>query len=120
VLYWFLIPSFSILGAAIGRTVAYSSFNLIVLVQGYVILRLQPFQWGLLKPLMAVAASAIAAVGTRMALLDTGTIVSTLVAVAAFSLTYLLALYLLGLNDEDRETLEQIKARFRRTSEPAV
>jgi O-antigen/teichoic acid export membrane protein len=120
IFYWLLIPTFSIMGAAAGRATAFLIFNLLVLVEGYVLFKLQPFQWGLLKPLAAVGASGLAATAVQRATLEWGSLAGSLLAIAAFSFTYVTTLALLGLTEEDREVINQIKSRFRKATEPAV
>lgn len=108
-----LIPRYGILGAAVGAALSMGLVNGIRLVELYLIHGIHPFHRSQLKPLFA----ALVAFGGSWMLRD-ALLPDTLLAVAAllviFLGIYLLLLFALGIEAEDRVLLERIRKRRRR------
>jgi O-antigen/teichoic acid export membrane protein len=99
-----LVPSLGMLGAALGMATAIVTENTGTMLAVRRRLGFLPYNWAWLKPLIAGLLSAAAAylVGLVLSLPAIPTI---LVVGAVFGVGYLALLFLLGLNDTDREFL---------------
>jgi O-antigen/teichoic acid export membrane protein len=99
-----LVPSLSILGAALGMSAAIVTENTATLLAVRRRLGVWPYNWTWLKPLAAGLLSAAAAYLVGLAL-PLPAILTILVVGAVFGVGYLALLLLFGLNDTDREFL---------------
>jgi O-antigen/teichoic acid export membrane protein len=99
-----LVPSLSILGAALGMSAAIVTENTGTMLAVKRRLGFWPYNWAWLKPLAAGLLSAAAAYLVGLAL-PLPAIPTILVVGAVFGLGYLALLLLFGLNDTDREFL---------------
>jgi O-antigen/teichoic acid export membrane protein len=99
-----LVPSLSILGAALGMSAAIVTENTATLLAVRRRLGVWPYNWTWLKPLAAGLLSAAAAYLVGLAL-PLPAIPTILVVGAVFGVGYLALLLLFGLNDTDREFL---------------
>jgi O-antigen/teichoic acid export membrane protein len=99
-----LVPTLSILGAALGMSAAIVTENTATLVAVRRRLGFWPYNWAWLKPLAAGLLSAAAAYLVGIAL-PLSAIPTILLVGSVFGLGYLVLLLLFGLNDTDREFL---------------
>jgi O-antigen/teichoic acid export membrane protein len=99
-----LVPTLSILGAALGMSAAIVTENTATLVAVRRRLGFWPYNWAWLKPLAAGLLSAAAAYLVGIAL-PLSAIPTILLVGSVFGLGYLALLLLFGLNDTDREFL---------------
>jgi O-antigen/teichoic acid export membrane protein len=99
-----LVPSLSILGAALGMSAAIVTENTGTMLAVKRRLGFWPYNWTWLKPLVAGLAAAAAAYLVK-SVLPLPIIPTVLVVGAIFGLGYLALLLILGLNDTDREFL---------------
>jgi len=99
-----LVPSLSILGAALGMSAAIITENTGTMLAVKRRLGFWPYNWTWLKPLAAGLAAAAAAFLVKL-VLPLPVIPTVLVVGAIFGLGYLVLLLLFGLNDTDREFL---------------
>ncbi len=109
-----LIPPFGVIGAAVAVLVANLTINVIRIVEVRWFARMQPYDLGILKPLVAAAVAS----GAGFAMLGwMGTDISVgmlVVGSLAIGITYLLTLTLLGLPEAERSILRQLRSRIRR------
>lgn len=109
-----LIPPFGVIGAAIAVLAANVTINVIRVVEVRWFARIQPYDLRILKPLGAgVVAFGAATASVELMATD---ISAGPLALGCLStgLAYLLALILLGLPDEERSILRQVRSRFSR------
>jgi O-antigen/teichoic acid export membrane protein len=99
-----LVPSLSILGAALGMSAAIITENTGTMLAVKRRLGFWPYNWTWLKPLAAGLAAAAAAFLVKL-VLPLPIIPTVLIVGAIFGLGYLALLLLFGLNDTDREFL---------------
>lgn len=104
-----LIPHLGMLGAAIGVATANAATGAISLWQVRSLYGVQPFAWGLVKPLIAGAAASAIVMGARAFVHSAP--VSLLIVLGALS--YLATLLLLRIEPADRQMLGTIVAGFR-------
>ena len=100
-----LVPSLSILGAALGMSAAIVTENTATLAAVRRRLGFWPYNWTWLKPLAAGLLSAAAALLAKLVLPLPGVLATVAVVGAVFGIGYLILLLLFGLNDTDREFL---------------
>lgn len=116
-----LIPPYGILGAAWASSLTVVILNIVSLVQVWWILKIQPYRWEMLKPLIAGAAAAVVGL-LLMQVTHAGSAGSSSVAnffasiglVSVFMVVFALALYWLGLTEEDRQVFNAVRAKFLR------
>jgi O-antigen/teichoic acid export membrane protein len=103
-----LVPSLSILGAALGMSAAIITENTGTMLAVKRRLGFWPYNWTWLKPLAAGLAAAAAAYLVKV-VLPLPIIPTVLLVGAIFGLGYLVLLLLFGLNDTDREFLSAFR-----------
>jgi O-antigen/teichoic acid export membrane protein len=119
VLVLLLIPPYGVLGAAWASSLTVVILNLVSLVEVWWILKVQPYRWDMLKPLIAGAAGAVVGL-LLMQVTQAGSPGASSVAnffaaiglVSVFMLVYALAILWLGLTAEDREVFNAVRAKF--------
>lgn len=109
----FLIPSFGMVGAAVGTLIAFSLLTVIRAVEVYRLYRIHPFRFALLKPLLAAAVSFGISYTVSFQLPDYAAL-RLIVLPLLFLGCYGVGLWRMGLDDEDRDLLERLFARLRR------
>ncbi|HLK92309.1 MAG TPA: oligosaccharide flippase family protein [Polyangia bacterium] len=107
-----LVPRMGIPGAAIAVLVSTGGFQVALTIEAWLIERVHPFTKSLLKP-MAAALIAFAVEYALRASLHPGAGRVTLV-IAAGAVSFLAALFALGLGAEEREVVRKLVARLRR------
>ena len=97
------------------------TLNVVSLAEVWWILKIQPYRQEMLKPLIAGAAAAVVGLllmhATRAGSAGASSLadfVAASVLVSAFMAVYALALYWLGLTDEDRQVFHAVRAKFLR------
>lgn len=111
-LYFLLIPTYGMIGAAAGNALANLLINSIMCIEVYVIYGLHPFKVSLYKPVVAFVAAALAA-WTVSSIVVLPMIQYTFLAhVVLFWGVYLAILFRLKIDDEDDYVLEKISARL--------
>ena len=116
-----LIPPYGVLGAAAASSLTVVILNIVSLIQVWWILKIQPYRWEMLKPLIAGGAGAMVGL-LLMRVTQAGSGGASSVAnffaavglVSAFMVVYALALYWLGLTEEDRQVFQAVRAKFSR------
>lgn len=100
-----LIPSFGLIGAALGASAAIVTENTSTLVFVRRRLGFWPYNLTFWKPLVAGALAAALAYAVELALPSPGILLTIAAVGAVFGIGYLLLLLLFGLNDTDKEFL---------------
>ena len=110
-----LVPHFNVIGAAVAAAVAVIILNLTGLIEVYWIMRIHPYRWDMLKPLVAGGVASLVGL-LLLQIIHAGygyrAIFGVLALVIPFMLTYLLVLALLRFSKEDRMVFDAIRARL--------
>ena len=110
----YLIPRYGPMGAAMGTIAAVGVLTLLRLVEVWALHRMHPFTWKYTKPLLAgVAALAVCSL-TNKVIFDWHTVAVLLVGAAVFVGVYFASLYLLHLDETDREVLAAVRRKLER------
>lgn len=113
-LNYLLIPRYGLLGAAASLAVALSLVNIIRLVEVYLILKIHPYRAAYYKPILA-GGSALAtswALGHLLKLMIGSPLLMLVVHSSAIGLAYVIALLVLGINEEDKVVWRKIKEKM--------
>ncbi|KPL19305.1 MAG: hypothetical protein AMJ92_03985 [candidate division Zixibacteria bacterium SM23_81] len=108
-----LIPKFGIMGAAIAAASSMAIINLLRLVEVHYILKVHPYQWSFLKPLLA---GTLAAVCTYVLFLRNAQTPSSLMLVAGILMhfvAYTVMIVLLKLPEEEKLVLRTLMAKLK-------
>ena len=105
----FLIPFWGMTGAAIAAASTFILTNLIRVIQVWRLHHVQPYTWGLAKPIAAAAT----ATGIVLMLHNSAVMLPSPVLGLALGMLYLSGLLLLGINQQDRLVLQSLLSRFR-------
>jgi O-antigen/teichoic acid export membrane protein len=121
VLVLVLIPRFGILGAAEASSLTIVLLNVVSLIEVWWIMKIQPYRWQMLKPLLAGAGAAVVGLVlmylTRAdsgATTGLGNFIAAVLLVLSFLAVYAYILVRLGLNAEDCQVIDAIRAKFLR------
>ncbi|MCB0834023.1 MAG: flippase [Bacteroidetes bacterium] len=112
--FYFLIKHYGALGAAVGNFISMTSINLIILFEVSVIFKCHPFQWGLFKPLAAIAVASALSFLLKSHIEIPHYKYTFILFALIHSCVYVAAIYMLGLDSEDRRILEKVKSRLLR------
>ena len=112
-----LIPRYGILGAAEASSLTVVILNFVSLVEVWWILKIQPYRWEILKPLVAGSAAAVVGLvlmhlthaGSGGAIAD---FFASIGLVSAFMVVYIAVLVRQGLTSEDRQVFDAVRAKF--------
>jgi O-antigen/teichoic acid export membrane protein len=111
VLDWLLIPSYGLTGAALAGTLALILVNLLRMVQVWLTLRIHPFKWSFVKPIVAGLSSLV-----LVHVIRTFVPSEALVLDFAYSLllvvTYVAIIYFLDLDAEDTLVIGAVRRRL--------
>jgi O-antigen/teichoic acid export membrane protein len=108
-----LIPKYGIVGAAIAAATSMAIINLLRLAEVHYILKVHPYQWSFLKPLLA---GTLAAVCTYVLFLRSAQTPSSLMLVAGILMhfvAYTVMMVLLKLPEEEKLILRNLTARLK-------
>ena len=105
-----IIPFWGITGAAIAASTIFILTNVIRVAQVWRLHRMQPYTWDLAKPITAAAA----ATGIVFMMHNSAMILPIPLLGLALGMLYLTGLLLLGINQQDRLTLQSLLTRVRR------
>lgn len=112
-----LIPRMGLIGAAWGTVGAMTLLSIIRTVECQVITKINPFQLKLLKPVAAFLVVAALLLYLRPVLYPLHTVLTLVFASLISGTVYLLVIYLLKLDDDDREVIQAVKKLIKK--EPA-
>ncbi|MFB3903772.1 MAG: oligosaccharide flippase family protein [Acidobacteriota bacterium] len=110
-----LVPGMGMYGAAWAALVAAFTINTARLVEVYVLLRLQPYNVEILKPLGAGLVASLAAWAAYVATGPLGMYPAFAAGCVVLAITYLALVTLFGLAPEDQIVLAAFRRRFNRT-----
>lgn len=116
---WLLIPEFGLIGAAIAGALALVLVNLMRLVEVWLTLRIHPFRWSFLKPVLA----GLVSTGVIIALKTYVNITSPLMDIAymfLMGLIYVATIYLLRVDAEDKLVLDAVRHRIPKLKQAKV
>ncbi|SHH27911.1 oligosaccharide flippase family protein [Thermosipho atlanticus] len=104
-----LVPKFGIIGSAIGGMAAISTVNIVKSVEVYILLKMIPYNWKYLKPVIAGIGTAITMIFLKNYITN---LVGTFIMLAISFVLMLGILALLGLYPEDKEILKTVMKKF--------
>lgn len=107
-----LIPRWGIVGAAAAGAVSVILLNVMRLIQVYILLKIQPYNLGFVKPILAALAAALAASLVRQWLAFLPAILQLIIGTALLWGVYAGTIVLLRLDDTDRLVLKRLWARL--------
>lgn len=114
IMCFLLIPEYGIVGAAIANLGAALSLNLMRSAEVWIFLRMHAFDRAYWKPVIAGAiCSVIVSLSNHLLIYDIG-LVEFAAQIAGLLLVYFLALFLFGLNEQDKDVLNLIRGRITR------
>ena len=108
---WFLIPRYGLAGAAAAGALTVTFADLLRVAGGWLILKIHPFSWSLLKPVAAGLVGMTFVYGLR----ETVGLRSLWVEMAywvVFVLIYMAIIYLLKLDQEDKAVISAARSRI--------
>ena len=112
ILNLFLIPKFSMTGAAIASAISLTVLNLLFLLQIYRYLRIHPYNKKYLKPIGSALLVSVFASLFRNVLQFNSLIISLVVSTIICFFIYFALLFLLNLDEQDYLILDTIKLKF--------
>jgi O-antigen/teichoic acid export membrane protein len=104
-----LIPRFGIIGAAYATLISIVLIGIIRLVEIWYLVKLFPFHWKLIKPLVAGGIAGIVLRLVAPTIMPFHTIVTLLLAGAVTFTTFALVLWVMRLDDDDREVWKALR-----------
>lgn len=110
-----LIPAFGIIGAAIANASAIASVNLLRLGEVFILMKMQCFTLGHLRPLAAAAAATVIAFALDR-FLSPENLLPTLLVFSVFVATYGISMLLIGVEDSDLAVARLIKEQLAKAS----
>lgn len=107
-----LIPHWGIIGAAAAAGLSVALINVVQTIQVYVLLKIWPYTWHSVKPIIAglVAFLATYLLNQLVPMLD---LAYLLPKIGFLLLSYIAVIVLLGLSEEDQLVLRRVQRRFR-------
>ncbi len=110
ILNLFLIPRMALAGAALSSSISIVLLNIVMIIEMWRLVGMQPFEWGFLKPVICgIGAMLITCLLISLA----GTYGNMVVGVIVVLVSYGALLLIFGLNREDRMILDKVRKRLR-------
>jgi len=106
-----LVPGMGMYGAAWAALIASFTLNVARLIEVYVLFRLQPYNWEILKPIGAAIGASLSAWGAYVAVNPLGMYPAFAAGTAALAAIYLSLILLFGLAPDDRVVLATLRRR---------
>ena len=104
-----LIPLHAGLGAAIATLISMFFLGIIRSIEVWYILRLQPFSLKLIKPILATFAVFMLMISIKSFIMPFHTIISLLIASTIIGITFIILLWLIGFDDDDKQVMSALK-----------
>ena len=111
VLDWLLIPSHGLAGAAVAGAVAIILVNIMRVLEVWLTLKIQPFRWSFIKPIMA-GLFGFAIIYILRTFVYSGGLFLDMLYALLFSVIYMVLIYLLKLDAEDEIVLRAVRRRL--------
>jgi len=108
-----LVPRYGLIGAGVAGALMLAIVNMVRVLEVWWLMRIHPFDLGFVKPFLAAAPAALAGLAW-LHWLPVHTLYYLAAACVVVGLVYLLATWLLGLNEGDRMLLDALHTRARR------
>lgn len=100
-----LIPRYGAYGAAIGGAFSIALINALRLIEVYFLMRVQPYSFSFLKPLISGVVAVIGTLGVNLMLFGESHILRILILGSGLVIIYAMALLGLSLDDDDRAVI---------------
>ncbi len=111
----YLIPKYGILGAAWANVIAISAIQALRLAEVWYFLKMHPYSWNSLKPILSSILAAALILSLYYMGLDKNNPLLLFAMIAVYVAAYLLLLRAFGLSQEDRMVLEKLKTKLCRS-----
>jgi len=108
----YLIPLYQGTGAAIATLASMTFLGLIRSIEIWYILRLQPLSLKLIKPFLAIFVVLIVMISIKPFIMPFHTIISLIIASIIIGFSFLLLLWLIGFDEDDKQVISAIKMMF--------
>ncbi len=108
----YLIPKYGILGAAWANVIAISAIQLLRLAEVWYFLKMHPYSWNSLKPILSSVLSAALVLLLFYMGLDKNNFFVVFAMITIYLTAYLTLLWAFRLSQEDRMVLEKLKAKL--------
>ena len=108
----YLIPLYQGTGAAIATLASMTFLGLIRSIEIWYILRLQPLSLKLIKPFLAIFVVLIVMISIKPFIMPFHTIISLIIASIIIGFSFLLLLWLMGFDEDDKQVISAIKMMF--------
>ena len=108
----YLIPLYHGTGAAIATLASMTFLGLIRSIEIWYILRLQPLSLKLIKPFLAIFVVLIVMIFIKPFIMPFHTIISLIIASIIIGFSFLLLLWLMGFDEDDKQVISAIKVMF--------
>ncbi len=108
----YLIPIYTGLGAAIATLISMSLLGLIRSIEIWYILRLQPLSYKLIKPFFAIFVVLMVMIFIKPFIMPFHTIISLIIASIIIGISFILLLWLIGFDEDDKQVISALKAMF--------
>ncbi len=116
ILNYFLIPIYGQVGASIASGISIIIYNLVMILQVYVILKIHPYSIKFLKPTLFGLVSFGVVLVIKYFLLDLNGLQELLVYIPLFLILFSGLTYVWGIDDEDRFIIDIFKRKFFKTA----
>ena len=108
----YLIPLYKGMGAAIATLVSMTFLGLIRSIEIWYFLRLQPLNLKLIKPFLAIFVVLVVMISIKPLIIPYHTIISLIIASIIIGFSFLLLLWLMGFDEDDKQVISAIKVMF--------
>ena len=108
----YLIPIYTGLGSAIATLISMSLLGLIRSIEIWYILRLQPLSYKLIKPFFAIFVVLMVMIFIKPFIMPFHTIISLIIASIIIGISFILLLWLIGFDEDDKQVISALKAMF--------
>lgn len=108
---WLLIPPYGLSGAALAGLLAVVTINLLRVGEVWWLLRIHPFKWSFVKPIVAALSSVALVIGLRSVFQAEGLVMDLAYALLLI-VAYMACIYLLKLDAEDALVINAVRGRI--------
>ncbi|MHC4618291.1 MAG: flippase [Planctomycetota bacterium] len=117
VLNYLLIPSMGMLGASIASSTSLITFNLVMLLEVYVLLKIHPYNRKFLTVTLLAIVTFAACLLVKAVLANWAAVPKLLICIPLFALVFMCLIYKWSWYEEDRFIVCTIKEKIRRTNQ---
>lgn len=108
----YLIPIYAGFGAAIATLTSMVFLGFIRSIEVWFLLKLHPLSFKLIKPVISVFIVFAVMISIKSTIMPFHTIISLVLASIIIGITYIISLWLIGFDDDDKEVISALKVLF--------